>query len=99
MAAYFIAHGTLKDAKKMEEYVERSSPIVASFGGEFIGVGNVSAVLTGSHNHKRTALFKFPNTAAVESWYNSEPYKELWPLRKQAGDFDFVVFEEYSDAT
>lgn len=96
MAAYFIAHGTLKDAEKMEEYVERSGPVVASFGGEFISVGEVSAVLTGSHNHKRTAIFRFPDAASAEAWYYSDAYKELWPLRQQAGDFDFIVFEESS---
>ena len=96
MAAYFIAHGTLKDPKKMEEYVERSGPIFASFGGEFITVGEVSAVLTGTHGHKRTAMFKFPDTKSAEACYNSEAYKELWPLRQAAGDFDFIVFEEHA---
>ena len=96
MAAYLIAHGTLKDPTKMEEYVERAQPIVESFGGEFITVGEVTSVLVGSHNHVRTAIFKFPDTQAAESWFNSENYKSLWELRQQAGDFDFIVFEEYA---
>ena len=95
MAAYFIAHGTLKDPGKMEEYVERSGPIVERFGGEFLTVGGVAAVLTGSHSHTRTAIFRFPDTASVQSWYNSEDYKLLWPLREEAGEFDFIVIEEY----
>lgn len=95
MAAYFIAHGTLKNPEKMLEYVDRSGPIVARFGGEFISVGEVKAVLTGSHRHKRTAIFKFPDVASVEAWYNSDDYRALWPLRNEAGDFDFIAVEEY----
>lgn len=95
MTAYFIAHGTLKDPEKMKEYVERSGPIVAHYGGEFLSVGGITAVLTGNHKHKRTAIFKFPDTAAAEAWFNSDAYRALWPLRAEAGDFDFIVMEEY----
>ena len=95
MAAYFIAHGTLKDPKKMEEYVAKSGPIFAAHGGQFLTVGDVKAVLTGTHTHKRTAIFVFPDVASVESCYNSDAYRALWPLRHEAGDFDFVVMEEY----
>ncbi|MBX3567537.1 MAG: DUF1330 domain-containing protein [Rhizobiaceae bacterium] len=95
MAAYFIAHGTLKNPEKMLEYVDRSGPVVARFGGEFISVGAVKAVLTGSHRHKRTAIFKFPDVASIEAWYNSDDYRALWPLRNEAGDFDFIAVEEY----
>lgn len=95
MAAYFIAHGTLKDPAKMAEYVEKSGPIFAAHGGEFLTVGEVKAVLTGTHSRKRTAIFKFPDVASAERCYNSEAYKALWPLRGEAGDFDFIVMEEY----
>ena len=95
MAAYFIAHGTLKNPEKMDEYVTRSGPIFAAHGGKFLTVGDVKTVLTGSHGHKRTAIFVFPDVASAEACYNSDAYRELWPLRKEAGDFDFIVMEEY----
>lgn len=98
MAAYFIAHGTLKDPKKMEEYVAKSGPIFAEHGGHFLTVGEVKTVLTGSHGHKRTAIFVFPDVASAEACYNSEAYRALWPLRHEAGDFDFIVMEEYGTA-
>lgn len=98
MAAYFIAHGTLRNPEKMAEYVARSGPIFAAFGGEFLAVGDVKSVLTGSHGHKRTAIFRFPDVASAEACYNSEAYRALWPLRREAGDFDFIVMEEYGAA-
>ena len=95
MSAYFIAHGTIRNPSKMDEYVEKSGPIFASFGGEFLTVGGVTHILTGSHNRERVAIFKFPDAAAAEACYNCDAYKRLWPLRAEAGDFDFIVFEEY----
>jgi uncharacterized protein (DUF1330 family) len=95
MAAYFIAHGTVTDQTKMSEYVEKSGPIFASFGGEFVTVGGVTHVLIGSHSRDRVAMFKFPNSTAAEACYNSDAYKALWPLRQEAGDFDFIGFEEF----
>jgi len=94
MAAYLISHSTIKDEAKLAEYVEKSSPIAAEYGAEFITVGPVTAVLNGSHAHKRVAMFKFPNTTAIEDWFHCEAYKALWPTREAAGDFDFVVFED-----
>lgn len=98
MAAYFIAHGTIKNPQKMEDYVARSGPIFAAHGGQFLTVGDVKAVLTGSHSQKRTAIFVFPDVAAAEACYNSDAYRALWPLRHEAGDFDFIVIEEYGSA-
>lgn len=95
MTVYFIAHGTIKDPEQMRRYVEMSSPIVARHGGEWISTGEVKAVLTGSHAHARTAIFRFPSMAHVEGWYNDPEYKKLWDFRKQAGDFDFIAVEEY----
>ena len=98
MAAYFIAHGTVRDDAKMQEYVENVGPIVEAFGGEFITVGEVKSILTGEHAHKRTAIFKFPDVASIEAWYNSDDYRAFWPLRNEAGDFDFIAVEEYDFA-
>jgi uncharacterized protein (DUF1330 family) len=98
MAAFFIAHGTIHNPAKMEEYVAKSGPIFAAHGGQFLTVGDVKAVLTGTHTQKRTAMFIFPDVASVEACYNSEAYRALWPLRREAGDFDFIVVEEYASA-
>jgi uncharacterized protein (DUF1330 family) len=95
MAAYFIAHGTLKDATKMERYVAISGPVMARHGGEWITTGEVKAVLTGAHKHQRTAIFKFPSIEYLQAWYNDPEYKVLWEFRKECGDFDFLAIEEF----
>src|SRR4051812_36711832 len=94
MTAYFVAHGTTKDPEKLARYIEAAAPIVESFGGRYIAAGMVSAVLLGRHEHTRTALFSFPDTAACRGWFESEIYRGLWPLRSEAADFVFLVFED-----
>jgi uncharacterized protein (DUF1330 family) len=95
MTAYFIAHGTVQSPEKMQRYVELAGPIVARHGGRWLTTGDVKSVLTGTHAHKRTAIFEFPSVAHAEAWFNDPEYKRIWPLRAEAGDFDFLVVEEY----
>ena len=67
----------------------------SSFGGEFITVGGVTNVLAGIYDKGRVAMFKFRNAATAEACFNSYAYKALWPLLKQAGNSDLIVFEEF----
>lgn len=95
MTAYFIAHGTLRNAEKMQRYVALSGPLMARHGGEWISTGEVKRVLTGSHAHVRTAIFRFPSVEHAEAWFNDPEYKALWDFRKECGDFDFILVEEF----
>jgi uncharacterized protein (DUF1330 family) len=92
---FFIAHGTVKNPEKMQKYVELSGPIVARHGGEWLTTGEVKAVLTGHHTHVRTAIFRFPSLEDAQGWFNDPEYKKLCDLRAEAGDFDFLLVEEY----
>jgi uncharacterized protein (DUF1330 family) len=93
MTAYFLAFGTVKDPEKLAEYIERSSPSVAQYGGEYVGVSEQTVVLLGEHKHPRTAMFTFPDAATCQAWYDSSSYQQLEGLREQAGDFVFMVFD------
>jgi uncharacterized protein (DUF1330 family) len=98
MVAYFIAHGTVKDQAKLEQYIARSSPHVAAAGGEFVSAGDVKAVLLGEHAHKRVAIFRFPDSASARAWFDTPGYQSLASLRAEAADFTFLVFEEYQQS-
>lgn len=95
MTAFLVALGIVKDPEKLMKYVESSAPFVAAFGGELITVGAVKDVLVGQSTRQRVAVFKFPSVEACRNWFNSPGYKKLWPLRGEAGDFDFLVIEEF----
>lgn len=99
MAAYFIAHGTVKDAAKLEEYVAAAAPLVEAAGGEFVAVGDVKAVLVGDHPFQRATIFRFPTAAAARQWFDTVEYQtRCAPLRKEAADFVFLIMEEYGPA-
>lgn len=96
MAAYFIAHGTVKDQAKLQQYINSSAPYVAAAGGELVCTGNVHAVLVGAHDHQRVTVFKFPDIAAARAWFDTDGYQALKPLRTDAADFTFLIFEDVS---
>ncbi|ATE78190.1 DUF1330 domain-containing protein [Pseudomonas frederiksbergensis] len=93
MTAYFLAFGTVRDPDKLAEYIDRSGPSVAAFGGEFVGVSDQTQVLAGVHAHPRTAMFTFPDAATCRAWFESPMYHELEGLREAAADFVFLVFD------
>jgi uncharacterized protein (DUF1330 family) len=95
MVAYFIAHGTVKDQVKLDQYIARASACVAAAGGEFVSAGDVKAVLLGHHSHKRVAIFRFPDAASARAWFDTPEYQSLASLRAEAAEFVFLVFEEY----
>lgn len=94
MAAYFIAHGTVKDPDKLRQYIERASPFVEAAGGEFVCTGDVKAVLVGDHGHERVSIFRFPDIQSARQWFDTDGYQALKPLRSEAADFTFLIFEE-----
>lgn len=96
MPAYFIAHGTVKDQSKLDQYIAGSAPFVAAAGGELVATGNVHAVLVGDHAHQRVTVFKFPDIAAARAWFDTAGYQALKPLRTDAADFTFLIFEDIS---
>ena len=96
MPAYFIAHGTVKDHAKLQQYIAGSAPFVAAAGGEMLATGTIGAVLVGDHAHERVTLFKFPDIAAARAWFDTTGYQALKPLRTEAADFTFLIFEDSS---
>lgn len=95
MAAFLIVHSRLTDVDKFQEYVSASASSVAAFGGEYLLGGSLMSVLEGSHDKDRTVVFKFPDSDNVKSWYLSEAYTKVKPLREGTGEFDFLVIESF----
>lgn len=94
MSAYVIVHATIKDPAKMKTYAVDSAETLAPFGGEFVFRGDVAQVLTGAHDHQRAAVLRFPDQAAVKSWYSSPAYQALIPNRDEAADMVFIGYDE-----
>jgi len=94
MSAYIIIHGTVNDMEKFKAYSEATGPTLKSFGAEILFKGKVSDVITGEHQHKMSAVIKFPDQLSIKKWYSSDEYQALIPLRESAANLVFIAVEE-----
>jgi len=94
MSACVIGHITVKDEDKWAQYRAQVPATLAPWGAELLFRGQRAAVLSGEHAHTDTVVIRFPDTAAVDGWYQSAAYQALISLRQQAADLDLVVFSD-----
>ena len=94
MSAFFIATIKMKNPEKFAEYSKMAGPIVAEFGGEFILRGKAHSVLAGGVDVNAAGIARFPSAEAITNWYNSDAYQAIVPLREEAAEMTFVVYEE-----
>ncbi len=94
MAAFLIAHATLKDQDRMKTYAGSVGATLAPFGGEILMRGAVAEVLTGEHDDKMVAILKFPDQASLRGWFESDAYQALIPIRLEAADMTLIAYNE-----
>lgn len=90
--AYIIGHITVKDEELFAEYRAQVPGTIAPWGGELIFRGSKRCVLSGAHDHNDTVVIGFPDQASLDSWFNSEAYQALIPLRMKAADMVLVGY-------
>ncbi|MEM7172012.1 MAG: DUF1330 domain-containing protein [Pseudomonadota bacterium] len=96
MGAFFIVTVTVKDPEKFQEYAAKAGPTFAAFGGKLITKGKAEKTLAGHSDHKTAAVIGFPDIEALHSWYQSDAYQALIPLRDAAADMTMTSYSEPS---
>ncbi len=91
--AYVIGHIVIKDAAKWAEYRDKVPATLTEWRGELVLRGRRVSVFTGEHPYTDTVVIRFPNSAAAESWYGSQAYQALIPLRDQAAEVVIVHYQ------
>ncbi|WP_111977500.1 DUF1330 domain-containing protein [Algibacillus agarilyticus] len=92
MTTYVVIGFNIKDTEKLKAYSTQAAPTVAKFEGEFLVKGSVLP-LCGQYDYNVQAIIQFPSKELAESWYASEEYQALIPLRTQAIDCHFQIIE------
>ncbi len=90
---YLIGHITIKNEEKWNQYRSRVPATLTEWGAEVVFRGKCGLVLCGRHDYTDTVIIRFPDRAALESWYRSPAYQALIPLREQAADMVLVGCE------
>jgi uncharacterized protein (DUF1330 family) len=96
MSAFVIATAKIKDAAKFAEYGQKAGPTIAKFGGELLCRGKFGASLDNASAHDAGAVILFASRATASDWYESPEYQAIIPLRNEAADMVFAVYDAIS---
>ncbi len=92
MTAFFVANVKVKDPNKFQEYAKKAGETFATYGGEAILRGKVEGVLSGNADHQAVGIVKFPDQEALTTWFNSDAYQDIVPLRDEAAEMTIVTY-------
>ncbi len=65
------------------DYVSRSTPAVAKFGGQFLARGGEVSVKNGPTDDRRIVIVEFPSYEQALAFYDSPDYAEAMRWRDQ----------------
>ena len=91
MPAYllFVA-SEISDPDKMNDYVGGLMPTLQEAGAKVLAAEDDADVVEGEWDAASTVIIEFPSMEAATTWYNSEEYKKVAPLRHAASKGDVV---------
>ena len=95
MSTVLSANVEMKDPEKFKEYSPKAIASMEPYGGKLMLRAKVEKVIHGPIPHQVIALFEFPDSAAIDTWYNSDEYQALVPLRDEAAVIRFAVAESF----
>ncbi|MCP5267443.1 MAG: DUF1330 domain-containing protein [Zoogloeaceae bacterium] len=90
--AYVIGNISIRDAEQWADYRRRVPGTLQPWGGELMLRGEQGVALSGAHRHADVVVIRFPDRAAAQSWFDSDAYQALIPLRTLAADVDLVIY-------
>lgn len=93
MAAYLIGHITVKDQNKWEKYVDGVAKSLMPFAAQIVFRGRRAAILAGTHPYELTVVIEFSDQPTLQSWFHSQAYQKLIPLRDAAADVVIVSYD------
>ncbi|MBU3006178.1 DUF1330 domain-containing protein [Paraglaciecola arctica] len=78
------------DKTTMAEYSQLAAKTLEGYGGQFIAKGPVES-LHGESPYTMKAVIEFPDKQSAKSWYTSEAYQAIIPLRNKGMDSQFQL--------
>ena len=93
MTALIVARFDVKNAEKMDAYATAAGPAVLAYGGEFVAIGEKVTALVGENAMQSIAIVRFPDVASAKTWFASPEYTACKPLREEAAEMQFTLYE------
>ncbi len=83
-AGYVIAQITVTDPEAYKDYVAAVSPIVDSYGGEYLVRGGPMEAFEAAPIGERVVVIRFPTIEKARAWYHSPEYQPVRAMRQAA---------------
>ena len=93
MAAYVIVDSKVHDPETMKNYGAKVGETLKKYGGRPIVAGDAIDVKEGNWTPTRVVVLEFESAAAAQTWYNSQEYQEILPIRLAAADDNFIIVD------
>lgn len=92
MPNYLIGQITVKDDNLWQEYVAGVQESLNPFAATIVFRGKQSAVLAGQNDHERVVVIEYSDQTTLDSWFQSDMYQSLIPLRDRAADVTITTY-------
>tara|TARA_B100000029_G_C17057050_1_gene771724 strand:- start:3 stop:290 length:288 start_codon:yes stop_codon:yes gene_type:complete len=93
MSAYLIAQINVTNHESYKEYLEKVTPIVHKYNGEYIVRAGKFTTMLGEWEFKRNVIIKFPSYEVALEWYNSEEYMPVRKIRENNSQGNVIIIE------
>lgn len=93
MSALIIAHVKPKNPEKLLAYAEAAGRTLERFGGRILHRGTYATALLGAAEPHGLGVMQFPDTDAARQWFASDAYQAIAPLRDEAAEMTFVIYD------
>jgi len=81
---YFFVEVEITDPAAYEAYRESVPDIIAAHGGKILVRGGDPQPLDGALPHRRQIIVEFESPEAVKTFYHSDAYQAVQPIRLKA---------------
>ena len=98
MTVLNLSFATIRDPELFSEYVRQAGDIMRDFGVEVVARGDFAECVTETSLCPTVgAVFRYASLEVARSFFASEAYRALVPLRDRACDMTILLFEEGAD--
>ena len=94
MSVYLVSVCEITNMNEnLKTYAQQSAELISKFGGEYIVRGPVIKNLEGSLlPGKSVIVTRFQDEDSINTFFNSEEYQALKPMREGTGIYDIGIF-------
>ncbi|MAA65099.1 MAG: hypothetical protein CL581_10030 [Alteromonadaceae bacterium] len=92
MAAYLIGQIKVNDSERWGQYVEGVALSLKPFAASIVMRGEKHGMLAGENPKDRVVVVEFDTMETLESWFHSDAYQALIPLRDSAADVIITTY-------